>query len=213
MLNLICKDILIQKKGVVASVLSIFAANILACFLNGYQTIYLFILFPFAAECTLLTNSCLVDDKNKSYIVLSSLPVNRRSIVIARYLSVFIFSIIGICSEAIFTALINGNKYGSMKLEYMIICLGFIIVLSSLYLPVYFKAGYAKTKYFIMGLFFVMFLGTSFINQNNIGKIINTFKNIPYWSLYAGGILICFILMFISLIISISFYNSREFSE
>lgn len=213
MLNLISKDILMQKKNLLLILLFILGENIYIHFISGYPMIFISVLVPFAAEYFLLTNSCLFDDKNKSYIILNSLPVTRKSVVIAKYISSLVFFAIGICLQLIFAALININKYGIMKIEYIIICFCFIAILSSVYLPIYFKSGYAKTKWPIMILFFAMYLGISSINNHNLIKMIKVFTSMSYWTLCGSALLISIILMVISLFVSAVFYNSREFSD
>lgn len=213
MLNLISKDIFMQKKNLIITILFIFVENIYVHFGNGISAIFISVVVPFLVEYLLLTNSCLLDDKNKSHIIINSLPVARKSIVIARYISVLVFFAIAVCIQFLFSALMNTNKYGIMKIEYVIIGFSFITVLSSLYLPIYFKMGYSKTKWPIMILLFAMFFGISFIDNHNIIKMIKVFTSIPYWTLFVSSVFISVILMLVSLIISIAFYSSREFSE
>lgn len=213
MLNLISKDILMQKKTLAIAILFIFVESIYVHSANELSVIFISVMMPFAVEFLLLTNSCLLDDKNKSYIILNSLPVTKKSVVIAKYISVLVFFVISVCIQFIFTALINTNRYSVMKMEYIIIGFFFIAVLSSVYLPVYFKFGYLKTKWSIMILFFAMYFGISFVNDHNIIKMIKAFNNIPYWTLYGSAFFISIILMVISFFISSAFYNNRELSR
>ena len=46
----------------------------------------------------LMIQACARDEKNKSEIMLNSLPLRRRDIVLAKYLSVFPYAILGILS-------------------------------------------------------------------------------------------------------------------
>ncbi|MFL0251042.1 ABC-2 transporter permease [Clostridium neuense] len=212
MLNLISKDILMQKKTLAIAILFIFVESIYVYFAKEVPVIIISILVPFAVEYLLLTNSCLLDDKNKSYIIINSLPVTKKNVVIAKYISVLVFFVIAICIQSIFAALINSNK-GIMKIEYIIICFCLIAILNSVYLPAYFKSGYAKTKWLIMILFFAMYLGISSINNHNLIKMIKIFTSMSYWTLCGSALLISAILMVISFFISSAFYNNRELSR
>ena len=85
------------------------------------------------------------DEKNKSEIILNSLPLKRNDIVIAKYISTFAFSILGI----IYSILIGfiGNFIGLsmftrlISLKDIVLVLTSVCILSSIFFPVYFKFG------------------------------------------------------------------------
>ena len=87
MLNLILKDLLVQKKSL------LFALGY--CFFLVFAFQSLQGAAPIAATVAvvyLLTQySFTYEDKNKSETMLNSLPISRRDIVLAKYLSIFIY--------------------------------------------------------------------------------------------------------------------------
>ena len=85
MLNLIIKDIIIQKK----TFLYVFLYSIFISF--TFSTLKpsglgLYVLCPIITTYFIITYALTYDDKNKSEIVLNSLPLRRDDIVISKYL-------------------------------------------------------------------------------------------------------------------------------
>jgi len=95
MLNLIIKDMIIQKKTflyvLLYSVFISFAFSSLKPIGVG-----LYVLNPVITTYFLITYALIYDDKNKSEIILNSLPLSRVDIVISKYISIFVFAAIGI---------------------------------------------------------------------------------------------------------------------
>ena len=76
MLNLIIKDIVIQKKTLLYALLyTIFAST--SFFIMSPNGFNLYVLSPIAINYMFITFALSYDDKNKSEIVLNSLPLKR----------------------------------------------------------------------------------------------------------------------------------------
>lgn len=141
MLNLIIKDILIQKKTLLYAFLyTIVAAT--GFFTMNDSGIFLYVLSPIGITYMFIYYAANYDDKNKSEIILNSLPLKRDEIVISKYISAFLFASIGI----IYSILIDfiGRKTGllhtmSISLLDIVSVIAFVCILSSIYFPVYFK--------------------------------------------------------------------------
>lgn len=164
---------------------------------------------PIIIQYAFLTNIFLFDDRNKSYLIVNSLPIGRRNIVISRYVSVFTFFIAIISFQFILSTLINGRII--MKMEYLVAYFILSSVMNATCLPLYFKFGYAKLKYILLIMFFLVYFVTPYIGTNaNVAKILSGFKGISYTGLCAVSIFCAIALIVVSLIISIIVYNNKE---
>lgn len=209
MFNLVYKDLAIQKKSLVVCFLFIIFYNVLAFFSKDYWAILIAVGLPFMLQYLFVANTFLFDEKNKSYIVLNSLPVGRKNIVISRYLSSYIFFIAVMSFDVIFSILING--YTTFKIEYVIIDFIIISITNAICLPLYFKFGYAKLKYILMIMFFSIWFVWSYIDEKiNYVKILDVFKGISYFAICNISAFCAVLLVIISLSISIRIYSSKE---
>jgi ABC-2 type transport system permease protein len=222
MLNLIVKDILIQKKTLLYALLYAILAPIVFSSMKPIG-LGLYVLPPMAITYMFISFAVSYDEKNKSEIILNSLPIERNDIVISKYISTFVFAILGI----IFSILIGfiGKTAGLsmftrlISLMDIVLVLTSVCILSSIFFPVYFKFGYIKMNLFnVIILMLIMILPTTVFeyfteNPNNI-----LVQNISYFinntSSFTQNSLILLtglILFLISLMISIRIYNSKEF--
>ena len=173
MLNLIIKDILIQKKTFIFALLyTIFMWLLFLLYVpSGFG---LYVLSPMASHLHIYNFRRKYDDKNKSEIILNSLPLKRTDIVIAKYISSFIFAFIGI----IYSILIGfiGNTTGMaifigyISLLDIVLIIMSICIFSSIFFPVYFKFGVSRIRIFniliFMLLFFLPSLAIEYIKNN-----------------------------------------------
>lgn len=219
MLSLVLKDILIQKKNVLISILYI-VVFIFAFQGAGNGSISAGIV---AVTYMLISTASAYDDKNKCDVVLNSLPIARWEIVVSKYLSIFVYAAIGIIAYIITAFIITGFniplKVYSLTFEALIGGLFAIVLLNGIYLPVYFRFGYVKAKMVNFILFFVFFFGVmagaNFLKENQdtpIIKALVTFLMSGTDVQIALAIISLMILIFlISCLLSIKFYKNREF--
>lgn len=216
MFNLIIKDILIQKKTVL------------------FTFVYMIFLIVFLKEGGFVSAMAIVsymlvitgfslEEKNKSDIMLNSLPIKRRDIVLAKYISVFIYFVVGIAAyflTAIVIRLLGSPiTIHSVTLEEIIGALFAITILNGIYIPILFKVGYTKSRVVIFIMFFlVFFLGAAFtkitskIQSNVFIKTIANFftsKSDMQILVYLLGAIIIMILG--SFLLSVKLYENREF--
>lgn len=217
--SLILKDLLIQKK------------NLVFCFLYMGFAIFAFqkigpAMFPaglVAVNYMLVLTACAYEDKSKADIMLNSLPIKRSKIVLAKYFSIFVFAALGIIAYLLSVNLI---RISGLPVQTTPITLGgmlgglfAIALLNSIYFPVYFKVGYIKSRIVNFVLFFAFFFGvTSVVNflydsREKIWLKKLTFSVKQMTDLQIAGFLIAIILLilFISYLLSLRFYKSREF--
>lgn len=216
MFNLIIKDILIQKKTVLFTfVYMLFLIVFLkeAGFVSAMVMIsYILVITGFSLE-----------EKNKSDIMLNSLPIKRRNIVLAKYLSAFIYFGVGVVAyflTAIVVRLLGSPiTIHSVTFEEIIGALFAITLLNGIYIPILFKVGYTKSRVVIIVLFFLAFFGGAVLTkisskiQSNIfiNTIINFFtsKSDMQILVYLLGAIIIMILG--SFLLSVKLYENREF--
>lgn len=209
MFNLIKKDLLLQKKvflfGIFYTMIIIISFQQIGSPMSAANVVVL--------SYIMLQSSCAYDDKNKADILLNSLPLKRNTIVFARYLSTFVFAAITILYYILLTGVIKilklPIKVYPATFEGIAGAIFALIVLISIYLPIYFKWGYIKSKIFNLIMFFVVFFGVSVIAP----------KVKEYESFYKidAGIdtaVIIFAVMIILLVnsylISVKLYGNRE---
>jgi hypothetical protein len=176
-----------------------------------------------AVTYMLMLTACAYDDKSKADIMLNSLPIKRSKIVLAKYLSIFIFAALGTIAYLLSVNLIRileiPIQTTSITLGGMLGGLFAIALLNSIYFPVYFKVGYIKSRIVNFVLFFAFFFGvTSVVNflydsREKIWLKKLTFSVKQMTDLQIAGFLIAIILLilFISYLLSLRFYKSREF--
>jgi ABC-type transport system involved in multi-copper enzyme maturation permease subunit len=219
MLNLILKDLLVQKKSMLFAFGYCFFLVFAFQGLDGTApvgaataVVYLLIQYSFAHE-----------DKNKSEIMLNSLPISRKDIVIAKYLSIFLYIGLAMVAYMLATLIVMAIKIPVkvhfLSIENITTTLFIVSLMTSSYLPVVFKLGYLKAKMFNIVMFLLFFfipMGLLSLSQNpefalSISKTLDGFANWSDWqiaTLIAG---ISLLMMFISCCISIRIYNNREF--
>ncbi len=218
MINLIKKEFMIQKKYLLyyifygAFMLVVFSASSVSMAQTAYITTGIGVIYMF------IQYSCAIEDKNKSEKILNSLPVKRKSIVLSKYAAIIIFSaltVIGIgligliVSKLYFT---NNEKIGLIDISTILV---FSVVLSSIYLPVYFKFGYIKAKIFNLIIFLALFSGSMLMGNylkfmdNSMIDFILSAENITIAGI---ATIITITLFIISAFISTKLYRSREFN-
>ena len=222
MFNLIIKDILIQKKNLLFALLYTIFGSV-AFFQMGPGGFGLYVISPMAVIYILVTFAVSYDDKNKSEFILNSLPVERSDIVISKYMSTFVYAIIGVI-YAILIGLI-GKAIGLSMFSRSISLLNIVFVFttscifSSIFFPVYFKFGNIKMKFFNIILFMIIIFSPTFYfdyvtkNPKNIliEKINYFITNTSSFTLNSLALIIGLFIFLISLMISIRIYNNKEF--
>lgn len=214
MFNLIIKDILIQKKILIFTfIYSIFIFFALSTF---QQTLY--IMGSMAIGYILVTNALNFEEKSNSEILVNSLPLKRNQIVFAKYLSVFLYLLIGLTLTGITGALINisGVNLSVRFISFMDVVIAFLCLglLVSLYYPIYFKFQSNILKIINIFFFITAFFLPNFIvenrNENFIIKLFKLIENVPLWLLESYTLIFTLVVMFTSLFISIKIYNNKD---
>lgn len=219
MFNLIVKDILIQKKQLLFSFIYIFIIIV------SFQSVGAS-MFPagiVAFTYILVLGACAYDDKNKADVMLNSLPIKRSTIVLARYISAFVFLAIGPIAYVILTEIIKVSgipvKVYPLTLEGLAGAFFAVSLINGLYFPIFFKIGYMKARLINFIFFFGFFFGFPFLanmfysNKDStwmqkLVKFLEIQGDVPFAILV---IFAMFILMSLSYVLSVKFYKNREF--
>lgn len=222
MLNLIIKDILIQKKILLYSLFyAIFAPIVFSSMKPSGFGLYV---FPsIAITYMLISMAASYDEKNKSEIILNSLPIKRTAIVISKYISIFVFAIIGI----IFSILVSfiGKTTAlpmftrSISLLDIVSILTSVCILGSIFFPVYFKFGFIKMNIFnVIIIMLIMLLpsiafdyATESPNNILVKKFTYFINNTSSLTQNSLALITGLIFLMISLMISIHIYENKEF--
>ncbi|MFT5873287.1 MAG: ABC-2 type transport system permease protein [Clostridium sp.] len=221
MLNLIMKDIVIQKKNLLfAFAYTIFLSIVFSSLKPSGLGLY--VMGPIVTVYMLISYAVNYDDKNKSEIVFNSLPIRRDEIVISKYISTFVFLIIGISYSILigFIEKITGAPLINRPVSLLDIglVLPSVCIVASIFFPVYFKFGAIKMRIFTnIMLVLIVFLPVNVIiyankNPNNI--LVQGFNhfmnNTSSFTLNSLAIIVGLIIFLLSLIISIRIYNNKE---
>ena len=219
MLNLIIKDILVQKKTLLFSLGYCFFLVFAFQTMEGVTpvaattaVVYLLIQYSFAYE-----------DKNKSDIMLNSLPVSRKEIVLAKYLSIFVYLGLAVLAYMVATLLVSAIKIPIrvefLSLQGITISLVLVSLMSSIYLPIIFRIGYLRAKMFNMILFLLFFcipMGLASLYKNPkystaIDDIIRELSSWSDWQIASMLAVIALLILSFSYSISLNIYRNREF--
>lgn len=219
MYNLILKDILIQKKMILLSFLYV------VFFIIAMQGAGL-VIYPMAVTALtymLVLTSCAYDDKNKADVMLNSLPLKRYNIVLAKYLSIFVYIAIGTIVYYVTTTLVYLTglpvKTSPISLEGLAGTVLSIIFLNSIYYPFYFKLGYVKSRFVSLILFFSVFFGLTnaltyiYANRDvawvkSIEKYLQPKSDIEIMAIISGFVLVIWAASFL---LSLKAYQNRDF--
>jgi len=219
MLNLILKDILVQKRilifGLLYGVFIFFALSqppfSQVIYSMGATAIsYIFILTALQA-----------DFKNNSIIILNSLPVKRSEIVASKYLFLFAVIALSFLILAVAGLLINVSplpfrvKYP--ELSDLIITFLSVGILLSVYIPVYFKTGgrwiQIVNVLFFLFIFFAPSTVFSYFMDNKERPL--AIHMMRYFSenvlpVYLAAVFLTLLILAVSFICSLKIYSHKD---
>lgn len=215
MINLIKKDILIQKRTF--PFLFIF---MIIFTLNSQSNPAGYIYISGVTIGYILTVGALAyDETYNGNILINSLPVTRKDIVLSRYISVFFFSIISLIFLTFMSLIFNYTGMSDLKIKYISITdtktiTSTILLLSSIMVPLFLKFGTKLGKLFNFIFFFIFFSISSFITQNKdemlIKNILSFITNNGVKLTIIGTLLLAFIYA-LSMYFSFKIYNNKDF--
>lgn len=210
MLSLIWKDLIIQKKSwLTVAILPIF---MLVAFSN--MPAAALVAGALAVAYVLIVGVCVYDEKNKSDLLWCSLPVQRKTIVGAKYLSALTFMVIGIIVVAAYGLILEGIGLPiPIKIITFNEILGIFVTTTffmSFYFPIYFKFGYARSRYFGIFIYVLMFMAPQILIQElkDNARLATLFQTIGGFSLPMAAVFV----LVISYLVSMSVYQKKDIS-
>ncbi|WP_418790781.1 ABC-2 transporter permease [Phosphitispora sp. TUW77] len=221
MLNLVLKDILIQKKSFLVAV--VYSGFLFIIFSNEVFKDAIYVMGTGAIAYIMIVTSSAYDDKYKSEIIINSLPVHRKSVVLAKYLAAVAFSAVGliIVGALGLVIIIAGIPLPVRHINLYDIVFAFfsVALLAALYYPVYFKFGYNISRMLNLVLFMVLFFGPGalldYIRQKmdytSAQQLASRLQDIPAWAPGTLALAVAVLLTVVSLIISLKIYETKDF--
>lgn len=219
MFNLVLKDFLIQKKSLLFIIG--YCGFVLVFFAHSKpfsQSVY--IMAAGAVSYLLVQGAGNADGKNNSDLILNSLPVNRKQIVLAKYLSLGVYLATGLISTVLIGRILSFSiDFPVRSITYTDITVAVISVgiMGSLYLPLFFKFGNNITRFVNMVLFMLTFFVPGIIMEhlNNqpsgiTGQLVDLLRNVPGWSVILGALAVTAVLVVVSLAVSLTIYTNKD---
>lgn len=204
MINLILKDVLIQKKLIlfyIATIILYLWAGVPSLLFLGFLYSVIFILNAFA-----------YDEKDNANILLNSLPYTRKEIVSSKYIGSLIFTTIFIFIIYVGDFLINGK--GDLFIwKEMLLIIGLVMVVISLMFPFSYKF---KTQYLLIALsvlFGIYMLSISLLVPINdiLRELARKFLTLQETQMYFVASMMVIILFIGSWLLSIRIYERKAF--
>ncbi|MDM5250785.1 MULTISPECIES: ABC-2 transporter permease [unclassified Lysinibacillus] len=204
MVNLILKDILIQKKLILFYIATIILYLWIDTSLVHIVSIY---------SVVFIMNAFSYDEKDNVNTLLNSLPYTRKEIVSSKYVGVLIFTVLFIIITSLGDFLLNGREVLFLWKDILLI-IGLVMVAMSFMLPISYKF---KTKYSLIaaGVLFGIYLVTiKFLIPNfndQLRELIQKFMTLQETQMYFVAILTTVILYIGSWLLSIRIYERKAF--
>ncbi|MFJ6209167.1 ABC-2 transporter permease [Lysinibacillus sp. NPDC092081] len=205
MINLILKDVLIQKK-----IILFYIVTIILYLLSGISSL---ILLGFVYSVVFIMSAFSYDEKDNANILLNSLPYTRKEIVSSKYIGSLIFATIFIFIVYIGDFLLNGKEVLFIWKE-MLLIFSLVMVAISFMFPISYKF---KTQYLMIvsgALFgiYLLIINTFIPNFNDkLRELIQRFLTLQETEMYLIAILTIIILYIGSWLLSIRIYERKAF--
>ena len=164
-----------------------------------------------------------VGEKCNMDALYATLSVDRKTVVLGRYVFAMLFNVLAIlCSVILASAGLlisqttrSADSAGDTLLAIVLIAALFAVI-QAIQLPIYFRYGYSKAKFFSMMPFaaiMVSYTMFTIIGKDSglSGKVNEIFSGLNGGGLIALIVFIVFLALLVSYSLSLSFYQKREF--
>lgn len=218
MIKLVLKDFLIQKKTILLVIPYAFFVFFIFTRSFSVRGTYMIGIISIAYLFIIYSNG--YDEKNNCYVMLNSLPIKRKDIVTAKYLSVIFFSIVGIIVTSTVGAILTTYKaiagLRMINTGDVFWAAVSILLMYSIYYPVYFKYGQGKMKVMDIALYMCFIFGPNIlisIDNDHIPLLSSIIRMVnaanPYFYMITTLVLLSAVLC--SLFISTSIFEARDY--
>ncbi|NFA61855.1 ABC-2 transporter permease [Clostridium sporogenes] len=214
MLNLIKKDLIIIKSYIIKA-LAIFLFYIFIFNEMDKQGIYIIAIYLIVQ--ILISVSFFYGERSKEDYILKSIPVKKKNVVLAKYISIIIyliaFLILVYLSNFIVYILNFRDIIQSLQISTIFFSLSVIFISMAIQLPIYFKLNYSKGRiinnFIYFGVFLVIYMLYDNNHLNNYMKTYNVSNSI-YEKFILISTIISIILFIISAVLSMKIYEKKE---
>lgn len=179
---------------------------------RGFDSSFIsFIITILFLEFILYGSVSRLEEKNKGFILLTTIPYSRSEIVKSKYL--FIASIFIITYALyILAALITPIEMNFLSIKSVLISFLVISVCFGIYIPIQYKYGTEKTKYISSCFVLISPLSlpavVKWIKSENID--LDIINRVPDMVKYIGIILVALLVLGISIRVSINIYSKKD---
>ena len=221
MILLLKKDLLIQKKSFLF--LFLYGIFMFIIFNNPVFVDMIYIMGMIIAVYFFLVTASMEDEKNKSEIILNSLPLYRSQLVLAKYLSVFAYILIGAVFFGVVGLLFQlpTIPFTPRLLNAMdLLAAGLLVsIYVSIYFPLYFRFGASALRLFSVIFFLIFFFMPRYLvdlyfayeETEAVRFLKNSFLEQSPLAPAAVVIVITLMLLTVSFLISRQIYLRKEF--
>jgi len=210
--SLVKKDILLAKRQtlfmlVLAAIIPIFVVSRVPTLMGAAAFIYTVIF----TEIIILQSIAAEEAKHpKAAALICAAPYSRKSFVIAKYV---LFLLLFVYCYIIFNLVsIISPNVGVIELRVVLAVLLCSVTIYGVYLPLHFKYGFEKTKFFFMITLFIIAFGTPMLVPyfGNIDFDFSRINAIPPVALKSALLIASAIILYISMAISIKIFSAKD---
>jgi ABC-2 type transport system permease protein len=213
MFGLIIKDVLIQKRMIYISLLYMLP---MIAFMKTNTPFFGFFFGVMLIWFNPVMQLFVLEEKNKSEIILNSLPLSRAEIVVSRYLSTLIFFTYAICLASLCCGVL---KLAGMASDFnfgaaVLAGFGVSAFQTAVMFPIFFRWGYSKATGAILMVFFLPFFLVGVMGPHLLKIYPASFRSaleLPDAAKAGLVLALAAILIYLSILLSIRCYKAREF--
>lgn len=218
MLNLLVKDILIQKKNLYVSLIYILVGLFIFKDLGAGVLAVLGIAIVYIMS----QGAFYLDEKSNGEVLLNSLPISRKYLVTAKYFSAYIYFFTMVIIYSIIVKVIEvfgiiTPPLSNVTIESLIAAYSSMVLITAISFPAFFKYGFAKTRVLSIVIFAILFGGVSaymaiieeLAHVELVQNIISILQNDVTVNIVILASLV--LLHYISYLLSVRFYENKEF--
>ncbi|MHA7966654.1 ABC-2 transporter permease [Paenibacillus sp. CAU 1782] len=216
MFNLLKKDLLLQKRA------NMFYMAFIIFFLASSPFDEATLVIALLGVTYIVTfNSFALEEKSEAGIFLNSLPLKRATIVLSKYVMVYVLAGFVIGLKLLLAVVMGAAGAGSIiqisdwSTTSVLMALIVVTLMYSFNLPIVFKFGYLKSRFISTIVYFVLFFGTFGLAVNEyagawLKKTFPFLNSVSMLELAWFAMIPVLFILVISIWVSISFYSRRE---
>lgn len=217
MRHLIKKELIVQKKMLLFGLF--YAVFLFFVFANPAFQEFTYSMAAFGIAYITVIGVAQAEYKNNSDVIINSLPVTRREVVAAKYMSILTFTIIALLLVglvgSLFHFLIPVLNYRLINTADVFTTAVSIILLAAISLPIYFKTSAQWTRVVNVVVFLVIFFAPAqlagYMVQNGQQPWASSLAVSQNWQLCLSGLIVLMVILLLSYFISLRIYLHKDF--